>query len=655
MLDLAVKLQMLQERYKSNAEQGYVSALKDAHERIVGKLASTDGTDQIKRLKAIRALIEDEIGQLYESVKPDLKDDMQGFAELEHKTLFNYMNETNGLGYAFVALPKDTIKEVLDFDAVIPMGDKGYSVNDFFDTASQSHINRYKQIIAGGLDSNDGYRAITKRLKEADAKGTMDLGSIVHTAISAARDRANVKTYESFDDVIIGWKSIGTLDSRISAVCASLESVTYMKPKFKRYEDIPNRPPRHFNCLLGDTLISSRYPISYISMRKYQGAIYTIVTASGNNIRCTPNHPILTNRGFVNANGINKTDKIVTDAIGQGIRFTDSQDDNGVSTIENLFNSVIESFGVMPVKMPLTPEDFHNDSFDDEVSVVLIDRDLLLKSNAIFSEKISNSGFVSADVSNTSLSTFGLLNKNIMRYLNSSSSFMTRFNLAKSLLLGHKRPLHSFLLGLVSKFDSLSLKLGLKLHNWNINSFGKSSNTNTIVIESNSTLKNKNSMSPLFSVLGDTTLTDNNPLDDTLSDSVLAMDILNGTIGDKVFLDDIIDIFITEMDTHVYNLENDLGYYTANNLITHNCRSIIRSLTKLDEEGLRPQNGDTKSQISSNTKFPDWFANQSKDFQRKWLGDGRYQLYKDGRLSINNFVDVKSGRLFTLDELESML
>jgi hypothetical protein len=85
------------------------------------------------------------------------------------------------------------------------------------------------------------------------------------------------------------------------------------------------------------------------------------------------------------------------------------------------------------------------------------------------------------------------------------------------------------------------------------------------------------------------------------------------------------------------------------------CRSILRSLTKLDEEGLRPQHGDTKSQISSNTKFPDWFANQSKDFQRKWLGEGRYQLYKDGRLSINNFVDVKSGRLFKLDELESIL
>jgi len=330
MLDLAVKLQMLQERYKSNAEQGYVSALKDAHERIVGKLASTDGTDQIKRLKAIRALIEDEIGQLYESVKPDLKDDMQGFAELEHKTLFNYMNETNGLGYAFVALPKDTIKEVLDFDAVIPMGDKGYSVNDFFDTASQAHINRYKQIIAGGLASNDGYRAITKRLKEADAKGTMDLGSIVHTAISAARDRANVKTYESFDDVIIGWKSIATLDSRVSAVCASLDGVTYMKPKFKKYEDIPNRPPRHPRC-----------------------------------------------------------------------------------------------------------------------------------------------------------------------------------------------------------------------------------------------------------------------------------------------------------------------------------RSILRSLTKLDEEGLRPQNGDTKGQISSNTKFPDWFANQSKDFQRKWLGQSRYDLYKDGRLAIKDFVDIKSGRLFTLDEIKA--
>lgn len=238
---------MLQTRYKSQAETLYIASLKDAHEIIMGKLASTEGQDQIKRLKVIKALIEKEITGLYDGLKPSLAEDMQGFAEIQNKTIFNYMNENSGIAYSFAALPKDTMKEILDFDSLIPMGDKAYTINEFFKTETDAQINRYKQIISGGLAANDGYKAIEKRLQEADATGTMKLSSIVHTSISAARDRANVKIYENFDDVITGWESVATLDSRVSDICAAADGIKYMKPKFK-YETIPNRPPRHPNC-----------------------------------------------------------------------------------------------------------------------------------------------------------------------------------------------------------------------------------------------------------------------------------------------------------------------------------------------------------------------------------------------------------------------
>ncbi|KTG25391.1 hypothetical protein AWR38_01065 [Idiomarina sp. WRN-38] len=55
-------------------------------------------------------------------------------------------------------------------------------------------------------------------------------------------------------------------------------------------------------------------------------------------------------------------------------------------------------------------------------------------------------------------------------------------------------------------------------------------------------------------------------------------------------------------------------------------------------------------QVSANTTFSDWFANQGAAYQREWLGDKRYQLYKKKDYSLERFVDPIKGEL-TLDQL----
>ena len=119
MLDISVKLQLLEERFSSKTEKAYIKSLDDALTIILGKLAKIESVDEIKRLNALKSLIEKEITGLYNDMKPYAKEDMQDFAELQYKTQFDYINEKAKLGYAFVALPKDTIKEILNFDSVI--------------------------------------------------------------------------------------------------------------------------------------------------------------------------------------------------------------------------------------------------------------------------------------------------------------------------------------------------------------------------------------------------------------------------------------------------------------------------------------------------------------------------------------------------------
>lgn len=55
-------------------------------------------------------------------------------------------------------------------------------------------------------------------------------------------------------------------------------------------------------------------------------------------------------------------------------------------------------------------------------------------------------------------------------------------------------------------------------------------------------------------------------------------------------------------------------------------------------------------QVSAKTTYADWFARQPASFQREWLGESRYKLYKQGDYKLDRFVDP-AGRQLTLEEL----
>lgn len=244
MLDTSTKLQLLAERFKSKSEYMYVESIKEALGNVIAKLAKTEGQSEIKRLNSIKRFIEEEIGVLYESIKPSLAEDMQGFAKVQHEVMFNGLNAETGAGYAFGALPKETIKEIINMDSIILMNEKGYTLNEMFATASNAQIDRYKQIISAGLAENAGYSAITKRLKDANAVGTTTLQAIVHTAVSSARDKANVNVYKKFDKYIDYFEWDATLDASSCKQCASLDGTIFRT----EYEKITQRAPVHFRC-----------------------------------------------------------------------------------------------------------------------------------------------------------------------------------------------------------------------------------------------------------------------------------------------------------------------------------------------------------------------------------------------------------------------
>ena len=56
-------------------------------------------------------------------------------------------------------------------------------------------------------------------------------------------------------------------------------------------------------------------------------------------------------------------------------------------------------------------------------------------------------------------------------------------------------------------------------------------------------------------------------------------------------------------------------------------------------------------ELARNTSFSDWFEKKPKSFQEEYLGTGRYQLFKDGKITLSELVS-QNGKTLTVKQLK---
>jgi len=94
-----------------------------------------------------------------------------------------------------------------------------------------------------------------------------------------------------------------------------------------------------------------------------------------------------------------------------------------------------------------------------------------------------------------------------------------------------------------------------------------------------------------------------------------------------------------------------------------NCRSVLVPITKSWDElsGLKgiPEIGDSTrasmdGQVSDKLDYEDWLRGQSEERQIAVLGPGKYELWKDGGLTMQQMID-QQGNPLTIDELRAQM
>ena len=683
------------------------------------KIALASGQYTTDQLKEIRTLLNDRFKEILVEVPETFHQSAVSMAVYEASYVSQLMT-----GAAASASGERLYKKAKS----APLAG-GQLINEMFGFVLDKARKQVEYAIRDGINQGQTNQEIITRIRGKRTKvgnqyayvgGVWDATKVeIERTVRTARSHvANV----AYDDT---WKALGfthvkfvsTLDGRTSKQCASLDANVY--DINKAYP----KPPLHYNCLLGDSNVLPVGSISGVSKRWFDGEIIIIKTAGGRVLRCTPNHPILTSKGWIGAGVLNVGGDVICDLVGDWKGISISNHKNTPPLIKDVVDSFLGSSKMLTRPVPVSPEDFHNDGKGSKIAIIGTNRFLRDCFNTPITKHFSKPNFIFRGKGFWSrFSGKSAFKKIFFRPFSAANSIMSSLNDSISFFLRGDRKPSKLLLRPVSSVNSMLGENGLCGSNSESMLGVDSRNTNTTKEDINNLLFRKSSFSNLVknmlfasgsrlhtipledianNILGDIQLIGDNSLgesavkkidnflhgfwrggllysdlaailkknilDDIGSGSSACGNLANGC-SRVVGVDDIVSIDRESFSGHVYNLDTDDGYYIANGIITHNCRSVLVGCdAEGDIAGKRPfvmderkvkdipkdERKDLIGQLDANTSFKKFFDQTDEFFQKEWLGPARYKLYKEGNYSIDKFVDPQ-GAMYTLDELKAL-
>lgn len=410
------------------------------------------------------------------------------------------------------------------------------------------HEEQIQSTAMQGILQGESVPQIAERISDItnqDAKATI---RYTRTMMTGAENAGRVDSYARAEDMGIKLEQqwLATLDERTRETHRKMDGEH--KPVGKpfsngcRFPGDPQGPAGEiWNCFVGETNVSFDSEVQKSYKHKYKGKLVTVKSAAGVNFTCTPNHPILTTKGWVAAGKLHQGDNLVVTQVGRAVPASRVKPDINHSfpsfrTLHKLLNMV---FAQRATGLSV---DFHGDVATANVEVVSKERFLGCNINPRCNKPINKIGFKNSD-----------------SFVFGKCHFMSRLrgiNIAPfSLVRSACKSLSFFFRGLRHS----------KKHRF------RAVARNDVSIAKYSA----------------------NNLPATTE---IRSELLNGLSG-KVFIDHVVSIDIKTGSAHVYNLQTQNGYYFVNTIIPQsgqmfngimaiakNCRcTLIPMLTGIPE------------------------------------------------------------------------
>lgn len=421
-------------------------------------------------------------------------------------------------GYSFTLVDADTVRNLAVTDtSLLPYKE--------IDPAKDIPWNM-KKINAEtlqGILQGESMDKIAKRLRNVQEMNKTQAIRSARTIVTGAENKGRQDSYAraEADGIILERTWLATNDSRTRHSHAVLDGET--KPIDTPFSnglmypgDPSGRPEEVYNCLIGGTKVASDSDVVRSYKHKYNGKIISIKTAGGVQFSCTPNHPILTPNGWVAAEFLNNGDNILV-TFGEQNIFCGVNPD-----VKHRFPRIdaIHKFGkkMRGQRACGLSVNFHGDVATSNVEIITHKRLLGDVRNTSGRNGIDKFLF---KLSDKTLSCFGSFFKHFRSVCKTSFGF-----------IGCKcKSLPFFKCGI-----SHSCEHG----------FGTIANRDGVLTE--------------YSI------------NDLPADTVIDGELLD-RLSCKVFLDTIVNVDVSVLSTHVYNLQTENGYYFVNSIIPQNAEN----------------------------------------------------------------------------------
>ena len=518
-----------------------------------------------------------------------------------------------------------------------------------------------------GMIAGEGAEKITRRLMGGVIDGTPVVGllqvkryqarALVRTAVMHTVSETTDAIYEANVDLIPAVRWLSTLDFSTTSFCVVRDGLLYdtiTKEPIGHSYPWGGGPGRfHFQCVPAGTRVLPGGRTMGVYSRWHEGEMITVETASGRVLSATPNHPILTPDGWVSAAKLDVGDHVICDARPVwGVVDGEVDTESIPPKIEDVVEAALASSAMCSVEVPTTSEDFHGDGLEGEVAVVgserLLGNRLIPSAFQLAIQKVlrlRNLRMGEAD----RLASSGVLASVLPTLRNTAHRIMGRLRLFLAFFgRGSFHP-RGLLLASVSEGNPGFFQDSFDRPFRASETFANAGHTNAAVEQGNDFIERQIDRSPT-TALGFESSSFEHSDDRGRTDAELASYLASGA-EIPVFQDHIVRRDVSYRCCHVYNLETEQLWFSAQSILTHNCRSDKAPVTGLDDvsEGQRSALGGAVPKQTAE----EWLKKQPEEKLGKMFGKERARLFKQGRLGFRDLVD-DNGSYLSLDDLAKL-
>lgn len=326
--------------------------------------------------------------------------------------------------------------------------------------------------------------------------------------------------------------------------------------------------PVHPNCLLPGTRVDARDVLA-VSERRYEGEVVVFSTACGEELSVTPNHPVLTDAGWVPAAFLHEGSRVVRDLRRQWEPRQGHQDEENVpARVEDVAEALRLSPTSMSHHVPGTAKQFHGDGIEGEIGVVRSDRPLRNTYKPTLREHVGEGFLVLAVEAAARLAVLRSTQECFRRVGLAAPSSMGGFGEGATPFRAGLFHAQGACSGPPSPWDSLLVQPAL--HDVGGHSEGVRYSLGGLSLD---VARGDGLLVEVEPSLANAAGSEE-PMESGPSDTDAARNFARRFAG-QVALDEVVHIERRQFSGHVYNLQTREGWYWAESIATKNCYCIL--------------------------------------------------------------------------------